>query len=783
MGTPENEAHRPGAFKQPNKAHKHGRHKSKGELANQNKGKVSVKNMSRVSKQLLSKQNRRNQLIQSRKNKRGKTLMKKRQLGSMMCPPFLVGIIPLNPNMNPDFLLELIKECDEDITVTESNVGHIHISVRRFKQRFTFVLPSMNNFHCILDLAKVADTLLLLHPLGDDFDTSEGILSVLFAQGLPSTVHVLQGLNDIPAKKRHNVKKQAQKNLEKRFPDEKLHVVDTSSDALLILRHIGNQKQRTVTQRDIRPHLIANSFEFVPYGNDENEGTLKVNGYIRGQPLDVNGLVHIPGCGDFQLEQIDLVKDPHPLILGSSNLEDMGEVTVLAKADPSTQVSLESENIPDAMDGEQTWPTEEELMEAGKALKKKQITRRVPKGMSNYQAAWILDSDAEDGEEERESIDSDEEMLHGDLEAMEEVQSDDGKSQDSDQEEYETVTVNENGEFEKYDEKLDMDEESMMLEKFRQQRLDRMFPDEIDTPTDKSARVRFQKYRGLKSFNSSYWDPKENLPSEYARIFQFENINRTKKRIFKEEREGVMPGWYVTLNVTGVKKNVVENFTPGKPLVIIGLLPHEHKVSVLNMVIKRYPGFDEPIKSKEYLIFHIAGRRFRSCAVFSAHTNGTKHKFERFLPDKGSVVATVFAPITFTPASVMVYKEEQNGSHTLAATGMVLSMNPDRIIAKRVVLSGHLYRIHKKSAVVRYMFFNCEDINWFKPVELKTKYGRRGHIKDTLGTHGHMKCVFDGTLKSEDTVLLHLYKRVFPKWSYDPYVPEPLNSEEQVMED
>lgn len=26
-----------------------------------------------------------------------------------------------------------------------------------------------------------------------------------------------------------------------------------------------------------------------------------------------------------------------------------------------------------------------------------------------------------------------------------------------------------------------------------------------------------------------------------------------------------------------------------------------------------------------------------------------------------------------------------------------------------------------------------DDIMWFKPVELRTKYGRRGHIKEPLG--------------------------------------------------
>ena len=36
--------------------------------------------------------------------------------------------------------------------------------------------------------------------------------------------------------------------------------------------------------------------------------------------------------------------------------------------------------------------------------------------------------------------------------------------------------------------------------------------------------------RGLKSFRSSPWDPKEWLPKEYTRIFAFENFKRTHKR-------------------------------------------------------------------------------------------------------------------------------------------------------------------------------------------------------------------------------------------------------------
>lgn len=44
--------------------------------------------------------------------------------------------------------------------------------------------------------------------------------------------------------------------------------------------------------------------------------------------------------------------------------EDSEDVRVLEQADPALQESLQSENVPGEMEGEQTWPTEEEMEEA-----------------------------------------------------------------------------------------------------------------------------------------------------------------------------------------------------------------------------------------------------------------------------------------------------------------------------------------------------------------------------------------------------------------------------------
>lgn len=76
------------------------------------------------------------------------------------------------------------------------------------------------------------------------------------------------------------------------------------------------------------------------------------------------------------------------------------------------------------------------------------------------------------------------------------------------------------------------------------------------------------------------------------------------------------------------------------------------------------------------------------------------------MPSSGAFCATVFAPITFPPSNVLVFRQCSPEKLQLIAKGIVLDSNPDRIILKRVRLSGHPFKVNKRTAVVRYMFFN-----------------------------------------------------------------------------
>jgi pre-rRNA-processing protein TSR1 len=400
--------HRPGSLKQQNKAHKHGKHKSKGAIQSVHKGRVALKVATKTQKGLTRKEDRRNQLRQQRKSKRAVAMEEKRSKGGLGGCPHVIAVIPLHDKVSDVAnILKFLLSSDKDAVVHNYSSGRT-LMCPKIKQRFTLVVPSYSDLYCCLDTAKVADTLLFVYAASHDPVDSFGdlLLTCLFAQGLPASSHIVQGLDQVPLKHKGALKKTLQQTVEKRFPKEKIQQLDSESDGAKLLRLIGMQKSRHVTWRDRRAHLLAEQVQFDCLTENTDYGTLRVSGYLRGQSLSVNGLVHLPGIGDFQMSCIDGPRDPcpisRPLVFQTAmqtEEEDISmeeDVKVLQAANPAVQESLQSEVIPDPMEGEQTWPTDDELKEAESYCEKRGATKHVPEGTSDYQAAWIIDSCSED---------------------------------------------------------------------------------------------------------------------------------------------------------------------------------------------------------------------------------------------------------------------------------------------------------------------------------------------------------------------------------------------------
>ena len=297
---------------------------------------------------------------------------------------------------------------------------------------------------------------------------------------------------------------------------------------------------------------------------------VRMAGYLRGQrPLHLHSLVHLCGVGAARLSRTwpvpapftqsirdgtrdlvsGVVQAPLPLHgpalqLSSDRLTEaeaaaLGAGGAVLVADPSRQDGLRLEAQADLLLGEQTWPTEAEMQSdaelgtedrtAGRDRRALLQGQQLPQGMSAYQADWFMDeegqvdftaaeggADGNSGDEGGGDEEGDEDFSDGDLTLATATAA------------AATTRLGWSGGAGAVG--AGPGEEQHRSRWRDAARADAEFPDEMDTPQDVSARHRFARYRALQSFRASPWHPKENLPQDYARIFQFENFAGAQKR-------------------------------------------------------------------------------------------------------------------------------------------------------------------------------------------------------------------------------------------------------------
>lgn len=579
-----------------------------------------------------------------------------------------------------------------------------------------------------------------------------------------------------------------------------------------------------------RPFLITDGSVRAPCKDvkavqyDETTQELKLTGYVRGSsPWNVNHLAHVPHLGTFAIKNIKLAglgsreeqlppivaigrkrvkKNDDNVTMDSTLSSDEG--ILLAESNNEERESLEMFASPDALKGEQNligFEDEGDNLGADDDAndKKNDVfypgTSR-PAGWSDYQSAWLDalgDNNNDDDEEDRGELAFALNKKNGDA-----------------------TTVG-GGDFMDDDDNVNAEEKRALLVQRKQDRQsDLQFPDEVDYEEEGSARDRYARYRSLKSFRKSYWDPKENLPETYGAVYHFSSFKSTQKDVMLDMKEMsdivmkkgcgvglnrsqckegdntamencsdhdedeavaracVPPGAYVTITLEGVPPQSYARLSTDAILTAVCLLPHENKVSVLHMglsqSLKCENDSEVPIKSKDVLTFRCGWRTWQSRPVFSQNNlNSDKHKFERFMPTGGAFFAcTLFGPVTYAPCPVLMFREAteeglDSRRRELLANGSMLGADADRIVLKRIILTGYPTRVHKRHATVKYMFYNPEDVRWFQPAGLTTKHGLQGNIIQSVGDHGVMKCLFNAPIKQHDTVCLTLYKRIYPK--------------------
>ncbi|CCH46139.1 Pre-rRNA-processing protein [Wickerhamomyces ciferrii] len=735
------------------------KHASKGALKNKFKGKVEKDVKTSKPVKGASKLQRKNLAKQLKEHKIAQTAQSRKLFDGIHGAEKVVTVIPLTEDVAAEDIVNRLidgaKIEGQDASMIQGT-SVTSVRINKFKANLKFIIPDFNNFVSILDAAKVADFVVfgLSGTSEVDPDYGEQIIRALELQGIAHVMGVVTNLSVTQPKEKFqlDLKQSLQSYFKHFFPaDEKIYNLENASDSLIAIRTLCQKFPKSITWRDSRGWIIADNVNWES-ANTENpqDGYLTVEGTARGTGFNANRLIHIPGQGDFQLERIE-------------RLQRGGDLdTYEATADQETLDELAPNEV--SMDDweQEAYEYDDEAVryENGylPAEKVKMPKLNLPEGTSDYQAKWFLeddivsDDDIESEESEPELVEDDEEM------DVEEIQ-----------------TEPEDAQSEMFVELSPEEEERQLREHREKEEEDREFPDELELNPTESGKERLKRYRGLKNLHNSTWDCDEydpKAPSEWKRLLRISNFKATKNKILKDsiKEAQVTAGSKVKLYIRA-PQFITSNMSHFKevPFILYGLLEHEHKLAVVNFSIQPWEDYEKPIPSKDTIIVQYGPRRQVIQPLYSAASNSPNnvHKYERFLHQDSVGIATAIAPVNFTNAPAIFFKQisESPKKIELVGKGSFLNAEHQRVLAKRAILTGHPLKIHKNVVTIRYMFFNAEDINFFKAVPLFTKSGRSGFIKDSLGTHGYFKANFDGKLTSQDTVAMSLFKRVWPKQS------------------
>jgi len=713
----------------------------KGKTTSKKGGRTAEKKLAGAKFKADNRRAKKNKIVQLRNLKNAKLRARDEKLGNRV--PKNVAILTVSQHVNQAQLRSRFLKAVNAMDTTEKGMVEVTQKIGKSNQTFILHFCEFDRLDA-LDIAKVADIVICVSSPNPsvkvgkiDFDLGFydevlELFSLLKAQGIPYVLPLVQGLNRQKPKQRGILLKAYERYFRAEFPKSgKPLSIDSDFEADKMWRMLSIRRHALLEWRH-RPYMLAQEINYQP--QDDQTGVLSVTGYLRGErALHPNRLVHITGVGEFQIERIEASPVHRQKERGDAGMENT-ETQILGRPDENQDdLQLIGEIDAFATVNDQSIITDEEIMaaEASNPERNNEARREYLKelGMTDYGMAW--DKLVSDEEKEEDAV-----QLGVPQEAMEEV-----------------------------------DPEEMKQQQDKEARDELVWPDEVETPMDTPARERFARYRGLKSFNKSEWDVKENLPLEYSQIVQVDNFPHLV-RVIKQNSEGVAANQRVTVVLRNVPRLAAEIWQNKRFLILSGLYQHERKVSVMHYQIQRHPSFEEPIRTKTKLLMQTGFRRFSAQPVWSTDGNGNKHQTEKFFQAGQNMVASVYGQIEITPCPTLVFLPSNENSSTpferalqagiFVGSGQVFRADAYRLQIKRKVLTGYPIRAHKRRAVLRYMFFNAEDIRWFKPVELSTRSGLKGRIEEPVGTHGYMKCFFSDTIKSHDVVCMNLYKRQFP---------------------
>ena len=245
---------------------------------------------------------------------------------------------------------------------------------------------------------------------------------------------------------------------------------------------------------------------------------------------------------------------------------------------------------------------------------------------------------------------------------------------------------------------------------------------------------QYKDYKGIRNFSECNF--KNTV--EMAHLKFFKRFNHLENKLAKREKK-ISNNQYLKLKINCIINDI--------NIIVFNLFEYELQPTILNY---SFSNFD--MHTNTNICIDNGFRIFTSKIFVTSNLFRNIFKVEKTLHD-GSI--SFIGPVTFFSTQSLILSGENKYIN-------LLNCNAEkRVFLEEVILKGYPIKIFKHYVVIRGMFYDADQVKYFKTVKLETKNGNIGFIKKSLGTKGLFKAQFNNSVHHGDEIFLKLYKRVF----------------------
>lgn len=230
-------------------------------------------------------------------------------------------------------------------------------------------------------------------------------------------------------------------------------------------------------------------------------------------------------------------------------------------------------------------------------------------------------------------------------------------------------------------------------------------------------------------------------------------------------------GKYVKVIIRGLRLDTFQHFSSA-PVVLSQPLRGETGRGFLLVRFKRHRWFSGLLKSVDPLTVSAGLHKFQTLPYFARRDAGERMRFQKYTPKYEFTTMVFYGNYLPTGTGVIAARDlaAQPGRFRVAGTGVVLGFSQGYDVKKKLKLVGEPFKVFKNTAFIKGMFGSAVEVTKFIGAKIRTVSGVRGQVKKAVneGPPGSFRATFEDKILLSDVVFCACWHTLQLERFYNP---------------